>query len=707
MEKRVYFLFVLTLFLNVVLWGCDNSPDVDIRMNGQAVDSIIIKMTETVLFENVGKENDTEIEWAVQYTDSNAWDVFASGDAVNTAELKFMRPGTHQVRCKLKDGIWDTVSVTVGGNNYPIVLISGFLGWQRNELRAVDLFGNTTLALYQWGLQSGDLEGQLNKLGFDVYYAHAGPLTSAWDRACEVYASLTGGTWVEAGADPADMNYVPESGYYVDYGAKHAMHYSELGVEHGYSADAHRRFGNPQLAEPLVNSKGERFTDNYHFPDDPIHLIVHSHGGLTARVFMGLLKYGSPNGDEGFDDYPASGLFGNPDSPNKNFVRSLTTLASPHNGTTITYWAYDLLDFVDYLTGGLIDVVYLLSEGTLGGIISPIYNVDLDFLTVGLDDDMLEIEPVSCYSDTNEWGYMENDGRLKSEYRPPFDDFSLYDLSPCGAREINMKYPIGGFKDETYFFSYNGEQSYKGKSGSWYSELGNLDNASSSNDTDNDGFMCPIFELLANAMGAPEFSTGMAMTPVSVSRLQSTDSDAGNYVPEPVLTVLTKWIDNVPGLLDLATNYLVDNDLSRGWKFKDENELRDKIEKIIGEDQYANYGDTIITHAAYHIGLTEDWREFDGIVNTYSSAVPWTDPLVDGTAFENDDPTKPVPNPNLKPQTGKWLYMDKLHNDHYDMIGSLDMVSPAAKIRGENTEPVGVKAFYEKHATLLWQLPQF
>ena len=94
-------------------------------------------------------------------------------------------------------------------------------------MRAVGPFGNTLGVFYNWGLQAGDLEHKLNELGFDVYYAHTGSFDSAWDRACEIYASLTGGTYVEEGSDRDDVNYVKEDGHYVDYVAAHAKIYSE------------------------------------------------------------------------------------------------------------------------------------------------------------------------------------------------------------------------------------------------------------------------------------------------------------------------------------------------------------------------------------------------------------------------------------------------------------------------------------------------
>ena len=73
----------------------------------------------------------------------------------------------------------------------------------------------------------------------------------AWDRACELYAELTGGT--------------------ADYGITHAQR-------------CHARFGAAYPA-PLVPGWGA---------DKPIDLVGHSFGGATARLLMQLLADGCP-----------------------------------------------------------------------------------------------------------------------------------------------------------------------------------------------------------------------------------------------------------------------------------------------------------------------------------------------------------------------------------------------------------------------------
>ena len=73
-----------------------------------------------------------------------------------------------------------------GRTPYPAVFVHGLLGWGARD------------ALYRavpyWGLAAGDVLGYLNACGYDCRAASVGIISSAWDRACELYAELTGGT---------------------------------------------------------------------------------------------------------------------------------------------------------------------------------------------------------------------------------------------------------------------------------------------------------------------------------------------------------------------------------------------------------------------------------------------------------------------------------------------------------------------------------
>lgn len=69
------------------------------------------------------------------------------------------------------------------GNNYPIVMVHGCFGWGSNE----------GAGLYYWGGKES-LTQKLTEKGYTVYSPSIGPVSSNWDRACELYTYIVGGT---------------------------------------------------------------------------------------------------------------------------------------------------------------------------------------------------------------------------------------------------------------------------------------------------------------------------------------------------------------------------------------------------------------------------------------------------------------------------------------------------------------------------------
>ena len=133
-------------------------------------------------------------------------------------------------------------------NNYPCVFVHGFMG-----------FGDETGAgqtVAYWGGGSCDVIEEMNKMGYDCREASVGPLSSNWDRACELYAQLTGTR--------------------VDYGAAHAK-------EHN-----HARYGKT-YEKALVPEWGK---SNGKGGIVKINLIGHSFGGNTSRLLLSLLVDG-------------------------------------------------------------------------------------------------------------------------------------------------------------------------------------------------------------------------------------------------------------------------------------------------------------------------------------------------------------------------------------------------------------------------------
>ena len=69
-----------------------------------------------------------------------------------------------------------------GKNNYPIVLIHGFLGWGPDEMGGYKYWGG-----------KDDIADLLRQEGHTVFEVSVGPVSSNWDRAVEAYTQLKGG----------------------------------------------------------------------------------------------------------------------------------------------------------------------------------------------------------------------------------------------------------------------------------------------------------------------------------------------------------------------------------------------------------------------------------------------------------------------------------------------------------------------------------
>ena len=243
-------------------------------------------------------------------------------------------------------------------NLAPLVLVGGFTVWGRDE----------AWGLKYWGGPGQDLQEALTAAGFPTLTAAPGPFSSNWDRAAEVYAMLKGGR--------------------VDYGLAHSRRFG------------HARYG--RTWPGLLPAWGG--------PDLPaVHLLGHSMGGQTIRVLAHLMDRGDEAERRATPDGELSPLFqgGQPG------VLSLTTLATPHEGTTLTRKRVGL----EAAARRLLALVNGLSAGT------AVYDPKLDH-----------------------WGLQREAGESLGGYRDRImasplwqgtGDFSAWDLSLEGARALN------------------------------------------------------------------------------------------------------------------------------------------------------------------------------------------------------------------------------------------------------------------------------
>ena len=166
-------------------------------------------------------------------------------------------------------------------SNHPFVFVHGMMGWGEDK--------KFYKGIPYWGMVTGNYPRRMREKGYEVYTPTVSPLGSAWDRACELYANLTGTT--------------------VDYGAAHAKKYG------------HNRFGETFPEAMLPNWTPER----------SIHMLGHSFGGPTMRMFAELLRNGSAEERAATPEGQLSPLF---EGGHGDLIKSITSISGPFDGIT-------------------------------------------------------------------------------------------------------------------------------------------------------------------------------------------------------------------------------------------------------------------------------------------------------------------------------------------------------------------------------------
>lgn len=261
---------------------------------------------------------------------------------------------------------------------YPIVFVHGMFGWGGDE--------GINRKMPYWGASTGDLMAYLNDQGFECYSASVGPISSAWDRACELYARLTGTR--------------------VDYGAVHSARVK------------HRRYGRT-YTKPLFEGWG---------PEKKIHLIGHSFGGNTIRLLAHLLTYGDPDEQNGTNPKRLSGLF---TGGKGDWVQSIVTLCSPHNGT----FCFETAEKYKILP--MLRMIIYNGAGILGRTPAEGKIVDYHLEQYGMSDTPGAADAFPLY-------------RAKRRYMRNQDNIE-YDMSSEGAEKLDRTIEI---TPNIYYFSY-------------------------------------------------------------------------------------------------------------------------------------------------------------------------------------------------------------------------------------------------------------
>ena len=255
-------------------------------------------------------------------------------------------------------------SFLLAQNNYPVVLIHGFMGWGPDEM------GDYSY----WGGNKNYIDS-LKSEGHKIIEVSVGPISSNWDRAIEVFYQLKGGQ--------------------VDYGFYHS-----------------------QKNKIIQKPKEKRYMGLYPEWNQnfPIHIIGHSMGGQTARMLIYLLS------QEIYQDSvkkEESILLG---ESHTGWIKSITTISTPHDGTTLEHIITSAIPFVQYFAG---------IAGLFG---NNYFHFDLE--QFGLKR-----------SENESWlGFIN---RLNKNAITKTKNFSSYDLSLTGARDLNGYSQVS---PEVYYF---------------------------------------------------------------------------------------------------------------------------------------------------------------------------------------------------------------------------------------------------------------
>lgn len=274
---------------------------------------------------------------------------------------------------------------TMRSGNIPIIMVHGLGGFGPDELAGFNYWGGID-----------NIPQYLTSNGYPAYATSVGPFSSNFDRAVDLYYYIKGG--------------------YVDYGKFHSSKYGHHQKKSRYYPGVY-----PQW-------------DASH----PVHLLGHSMGGITVRKLLTLLEQGDAAEHQ---DPDHATLFS---GGKTGWVRSVTTISTPHNGATLTYKLLpEYSQFVKQL---------VIAAAAMSGA-SPEADNFYDF---DLEQWDLEREPGESFAS---YASRVSNSRVWST-----NDYSGQDVTPEAARDWNQAEPDSR---NVYYFSVSTKHTNTGLLTGW------------------------------------------------------------------------------------------------------------------------------------------------------------------------------------------------------------------------------------------------
>ncbi|WP_338845068.1 hypothetical protein V8J88_15355 [Massilia sp. W12] len=295
-----------------------------------------------------------------------------------------------------------------------VIFVHGFMGFCEDE----------ALGYRYWG-GLDDIPAQLRAAYPDMasYSVCVGPLSSNYDRAIELFWKIKGGC--------------------IDYGPNHA-------ASHGHE----RYFKNSSVARntadarqcPSASAADSKNRAVYPAWDEahPVHIVAHSQGGQTARLLAQLLANGGANPEGDVNLFAGHAV-------NARWIKSITTIATPNDGTTLVYSITDYVPMIQTLAAGIATFV-----GANPLLTDFVYDFKLDQWDVPtrgsgekFSDYMYRVlnnNPKKIFTDRN------------------VRDISTFDLSPDGAMRMNDWVQD---QPDIYYFSYSTRSNTNGWISGW------------------------------------------------------------------------------------------------------------------------------------------------------------------------------------------------------------------------------------------------